>query len=264
MQGFLVLLAVALVASACGFKRYVWFISIGYGAAVAAIGVALLVMFGARSGVASALQALLLVVYGCRLSGYLAYRELRSRSYNQKMKGEVKGNDSVTMGVRFAIWGSAALLYACQTSPVLFRMAAGGRTDAFLVVGLCVSVFGLAFETTADIQKNAAKRKNPRRFVDTGLFRIVRCPNYLGEMLFWTGTFVSGIGVYAGVAQWLAALLGYVGIIYVMFGGARRLEMRQNRSYGKDPAYQRYVRTTPIMLPFVPLYSVEKYTWLVA
>ena len=264
MQGFLVLLAVALVASACGFKRYVWFISIGYGAAVAAIGAALLVMFGARSGVASALQALLLVVYGCRLSGYLAYRELRSRSYNQKMKGEVKGNDSVTLGVRFAIWGSAALLYACQTSPVLFRMAAGGRTDAFLVVGLCVSVFGLAFETTADIQKNAAKRRNPRRFVDTGLFRIVRCPNYLGEMLFWTGTFVSGIGVYAGVAQWLAALLGYVGIIYAMFGGARRLEMRQNRSYGKDPAYQRYVRTTPIMLPFVPLYSVEKYTWLVA
>ena len=264
MQGFLVLLAVALVASACGFKRYVWFISIGYGAAVAAIGVALLVMFGARADVASALQALLLVVYCCRLTGYLAYRELRSRSYNQKMKGEVKGNDSVTLGVRFAIWGSAALLYACQTSPVLFRMAAGGRTDAFLVVGLCVSVFGLAFETTADIQKNAAKRKNPRRFVDTGLFRIVRCPNYLGEMLFWTGTFVSGIGVYAGVAQWLAALLGYVGIIYVMFGGARRLEMRQNRSYGKDPAYQRYVRTTPIMLPFVPLYSVEKYTWLVA
>lgn len=264
MQGFLVLLAVALAASACGFKKYVWFISIGYGAAVAAIGVALLVMFGARAGVASALQALLLVVYGCRLSGYLAYRELRSRSYNQKMKGEIKGNDSVTLGVRFAIWGSAALLYACQTSPVLFRMAAGGRTDAFLVVGLAVSVFGLAFETTADIQKNAAKRRNPRRFVGTGLFRIVRCPNYLGEMLFWTGTFVSGIGVYSGVAQWLAALLGYVGIVYVMFGGARRLEIRQNRSYGKDPAYQRYVRTTPIMLPFVPLYSVEKYTWLVA
>lgn len=264
MQGFLVLLAVALVASACGFKRYVWFISIGYGAAVAAIGVALLAMFGARAGVASALQALLLVVYGCRLTGYLAYRELRSCSYNQKMKGEVKGNDSVTLGVRFAIWGSAALLYACQTSPVLFRMAAGGRTDALLLVGLAVSVFGLVFETAADIQKNAAKRRNPRRFVDTGLFRIVRCPNYLGEMLFWTGTFVSGIGVYAGIAQWLAALLGYVGIIYVMFGGARRLEIRQNRSYGKDPAYQRYVRTTPILLPFVPLYSVEKYAWLVA
>lgn len=264
MRGFLVLLAVALVASACGFKRYVWFISIGYGAAVAAIGVALLAMFGARSGVAEVLQTLLLVAYGCRLAGYLAYRELRSRSYNQKMKGEVKGNDSVTLGARLAIWGAAALLYACQTSPVLFRMAAHARTDVLLVVGLAVSAFGLAFETTADVQKNAAKRRNPRRFVDTGLFRIVRCPNYLGEMLFWTGVFVSGVGVYAGIAQWAAALVGYLGIVYVMFGGARRLEIRQNRSYGKDPAYQRYVRTTPIMLPFVPLYSVEKRKWLVA
>lgn len=264
MRGFLVLLAVALVASACGFKRYVWFISIGYGVAVAAIGVALLAMFGARSGVAEVLQALLLVAYGCRLAGYLAYRELRSRSYNQKMKGEVKGNDSVTLGARLAIWGAAALLYACQTSPVLFRMAAHARTDVLLVVGLAVSAFGLAFETTADVQKNAAKRRNPRRFVGTGLFRIVRCPNYLGEMLFWTGVFVSGVGVYAGIAQWAAALVGYLGIVYVMFGGARRLEIRQNRSYGKDPAYQRYVRTTPIMLPFVPLYSVEKHKWLVA
>lgn len=264
MRGFLVLLAVALVASACGFKRYVWFISIGYGVAVAAIGVALLAMFGARSGVAEVLQALLLVAYGCRLAGYLAYRELRSRSYNQKMKGEVKGNDSVTLGARLAIWGAAALLYACQTSPVLFRMAAHARTDVLLVVGLVVSAFGLAFETTADVQKNAAKRRNPRRFVDTGLFCIVRCPNYLGEMLFWTGVFVSGVGVYAGIAQWAAALVGYLGIVYVMFGGARRLEIRQNRSYGKDPAYQRYVRTTPIMLPFVPLYSVEKHKWLVA
>lgn len=264
MRGFLVLLAVALVASACGFKRYVWFISIGYGVAVAAIGVALLAMFGARSGVAEVLQALLLVAYGCRLAGYLAYRELRSRSYNQKMKGEVKGNDSVTLGARLAIWGAAALLYACQTSPVLFRMAAHARTDVLLVVGLAVSAFGLAFETTADVQKNAAKRRNPRRFMDTGLFRIVRCPNYLGEMLFWTGVFVSGVGVYAGIAQWAAALVGYLGIVYVMFGGARRLEIRQNRSYGKDPAYQRYVRTTPIMLPFVPLYSVEKHKWLVA
>ena len=49
-----------------------------------------------------------------------------------------------------------------------------------------------------------------------------------------------------------------------MFGGARRLEIRQNKSYGDDPEYRRYVATTPIMIPFVPLYSVEKYKWLVA
>jgi len=47
-----------------------------------------------------------------------------------------------------------------------------------------------------------------------------------------------------------------------MFGGARRLEIRQNKNYGADPEYQAYVQSTPIILPFVPLYSVEKYTFL--
>ena len=83
-------------------------------------------------------------------------------------------------------------------------------------------------------------------------------------MLFWTGVFVGGLPIYRGIGQWILAFLGYAGIIYVMFGGARRLEMRQNRTYGTDPAYRKYVKTTPIMIPFVPLYSVEKYKWLVA
>jgi hypothetical protein len=48
-----------------------------------------------------------------------------------------------------------------------------------------------------------------------------------------------------------------------MFSGARRLEMRQNRTYGDDPEYQAYVKKTPIMIPLIPLYSVEKHKWLV-
>ena len=132
------------------------------------------------------------------------------------------------------------------------------------MIGLVISIVGLIVETVADLQKNAAKKANPGRFVDTGLFRIVRCPNYFGEMLFWTGVFVGGITIYAGPLQWIAALVGYIGIIYVMFSGARRLEIRQNKSYGDDPEYQRYVTTTPIMIPLVPIYSVEKYKWLVA
>jgi hypothetical protein len=49
-----------------------------------------------------------------------------------------------------------------------------------------------------------------------------------------------------------------------MFSGARRLELRQNRTYGSDPAYRTYSTTVPILLPVVPLYSVVKYKWLVA
>lgn len=261
---FLVMFVVALAACSVGFKKYVWFISIGYGFAVAAIGVGLLIAGRGQVAAGVLWASILFVVYGLRLGGYLAFRELRSSSYNSKMKTEIKSGDGMSMVAKCAIWISASLLYACETSPVIFRIVNGSGTDALLVIGLVISVVGLIIETVADLQKNSVKKVNPKRFVDTGLFRIVRCPNYFGEMLFWTGVFVGGITTYAGPLQWIVALLGYVGIIYVMFGGARRLEVRQNKYYGKDPEYQRYVRTTPIMIPFVPLYSVEKYKWLVA
>lgn len=264
MKLFLLSLIIALIVSSIGFKKYVWFISLGYGFSIAAIGLVLLIIQGRSVSAATVLYFLLFMVYGLRLGGYLAFREVRSRSYNSVMKKEIKSGKGMPIAAKCGIWISASLLYACEVSPVLFRVHSGKGTDGFLIVGLIISVFGLIFESTADLQKSAAKKKNPHRFVDTGLFRLVRCPNYLGEMTFWTGVFVSGLSCLTGFWQWFAALCGYIGIIYVMFGGARRLEMRQNRNYGKDPEYQRYVKKTPIMIPFIPLYSVEKYKWLVA
>ena len=65
------------------------------------------------------------------------------------------------------------------------------------------------------------------------------------------------------VGQWIVAILGLLGIIFVMFSGARRLEIRQNKNYGTDSEYQAYVNKVPILIPFVPLYSVEKYKFLI-
>ena len=75
---------------------------------------------------------------------------------------------------------------------------------------------------------------------------------------------LTGTTALKGILQWGIALLGYALIVWVMFSGARRLEIRQDRNYENDPAYQKYVRTVPIILPFVPLYSVKKYKFLVA
>ena len=91
----------------------------------------------------------------------------------------------------------------------------------------------------------------------------MRCPNYLGELVIWTGVFISGFTALISAGQWIVSILGYLGIVYIMFSGARRLELRQDRTYGADPEYQAYVKSTPILLPFVPLYSVKKHTWLV-
>jgi steroid 5-alpha reductase family enzyme len=263
MPAFAILVLAALVISTAGFYKYVYFISLGYGFSVAVIGLVLLALFREKLAVAAAVLCVLLIVYGCRLGGYLLLREIRSASYRSTMKREIKSGDGMKLTAKLAIWLSCAVLYACQTSPVLFRLESGAGTDGFGIAGIIVMICGLALESASDLQKSAAKKRNPRRFVDTGLFRLVRCPNYLGEVLIWTGVFVSGVNCLHGVWQWLAALTGYLCIVYIMFGGARRLELRQNRNYGDDPEYQQYVKSTPILIPFVPLYSVAKYKWLV-
>ena len=260
----LVLLGVALLVSSMGFKNYVWFISLGYGFSIAAEGVTMLIFYSSALTLSGVLLSALLILYGLRLSGYLAIREAKSSSYKKHMKSEIKDGKTVPFGVKCAIWVTCALLYLTQVLPVLYRFSTGAANSVMAYVGAAVMAVGLILETAADMQKNAAKKKNPRRFVDTGLYRIVRCPNYLGELIFWTGVFLSGIGALSTAWQWILASLGYAGIVFVMFSGARRLELRQNRNYGDDPEYQAYVKKVPILLPFIPLYSVVKYKFLVA
>ncbi len=263
-MNFLLLFAVCMIVSSIGFKNYVWFISLGYGFSIAAEGLAMLILYGQELTSGTIVCCLLFLLYGCRLGGYLAYREFKSSSYKKNMTGEIKDGKTVPFGVKTAIWVTCALLYVTQIAPVFYRLHNGSGTSLWTWVGAAVMVCGIVLESAADIQKNAAKKVNPRRFVDTRLYRLVRCPNYLGEMIFWTGVLISGIGAVSGVGQWIVVLIGYFGIIFVMFSGARRLEIRQNKNYGKDPEYQKYVKTVPILLPFIPLYSVEKYKWLVA
>ena len=264
MQGFGIVFLTALIFCACGFYMYIYFFSLGYGFSIAAIGAVLLFMFRGTVSAGTAAQCLLFIIYGLRLGGYLLIRDLRSSSYRKVLDPELKRSRAMGIVPKLSIWISCALLYTLQTSPVLFRLQNGDGTNPALTAGAVIMFLGVVIETLADYQKSQAKKIRPYRFVDTGLYRIVRCPNYFGEILLWTGVLISGIGSLHGIVQWACAVAGFLLIIYVMFSGARRLEMRQDKSYGKDPEYQKYIATVPIILPFIPLYSVKKYKFLVA
>lgn len=266
--GFIILFVICLVVSSIGFYKYVYFISLGYGFSVAAMGIAMLIMNHDVLSLCTILIGILFFIYGMRLGGYLLIREIKSASYRSTMKKEIKDGSTMKFIAKFSIWVSCALLYVLQVSPLLFRFIhdnkeGEGKTDVIALIGGIIMLLGIILESLADFQKSKAKKANPNRFCDSGLYKIVRCPNYLGEVVFWTGVFVSGINIYLSAWQWIAALFGYLCIVYIMFGGARRLEIRQNKNYGADPEYQAYVKKTPILLPLVPLYSVEKYKWLV-
>ena len=85
-----------------------------------------------------------------------------------------------------------------------------------------------------------------------------------GELVIWTASFIICLGTSCVIWQWIIAAAGYLGIVYVMFIGARRLELRQSEVYHGKYEYRIYARRTPLLIPFIPIYSLAKYRWLKA
>ena len=118
--------------------------------------------------------------------------------------------------VKAAMWICVAALYVAQTSPVFFRMYNGGAVSALVWVGIAVSAGGLLLEAVADKQKSAQKAVNPDKVAMAGLYRVVRCPNYLGEIIFWTGLVLSSLDTLRTAGQWITVAIGYICIIIVI------------------------------------------------
>ena len=256
------LAGICLAVSAIGFRKTVYFISIGYGYSIAAMAITSLAVAGRVAGAVTWLAAVLLAIYGIRLGTYLAIREGKA-SYQATQKSDGDRSAGTGLAAKLGIWITVALLYPAMFMPALARFvgeARGGadQVPALSIAGVAVMAAGIAIEAVADLQKSAAKKRNPGRFCGSGLYRFIRCPNYFGELLVWTGNLLAGAAFLGGWLAWAIAAIGYVSIFLIMKGSARRLEIKQGECYGSDPEYQHYAETTPILFPFLPIYSFRE------
>ncbi|MEQ1770846.1 MAG: DUF1295 domain-containing protein [Devosia sp.] len=252
--------ALTVAISALGFRRIDWFVSLGYAFSIAAQAIVFGLLYRATLDLWTVLQLVLLFAYGARLGFYLISREA-APSFSAELAASKERGRHIAGLVKIAIWISVAALYVAMFSPGLLSLwqQAQGRALPFIPPGLAIMLLGLGIEALADWQKARFKAANPKRFADIGLYRLVRSPNYFGEMVFWLGALISGISAYANLFAWLIALVGFVCIQLIMVGSARRLEIKQAERYGTDPAYQRYVATVPVLFPLLPIFSVRNW-----
>ena len=105
-----IVLIVCAALCAVGFYKYVYFLSIGYGLAVAGGAVAIALLFLDGLEPVHILLLALFIAYGVRLSGFLLVRELKNAAYRRTLT-EVAGEEKATpVCVRFAICVSVAVL----------------------------------------------------------------------------------------------------------------------------------------------------------
>ena len=193
---------------------------------------------------------LLVVVWAVRLGTYLFRRIMR-------MKVDHRFDGMRDDPLRFArFWLLQAITVAVVMLPVTYLL---DRDDppgigAWSIAGAAVWLVGLLFEAIADAQKSAfkAKAENRDRFVESGLWRYSRHPNYFGEMLVWWGLFLYTVPVLHGAAFAVVAGPVFITLLLLFVSGIPPLERSAEEKYGSDPAYREYKRRTSILVPLPP------------
>jgi steroid 5-alpha reductase family enzyme len=255
---YIVTLGVCLICSSIGFRRTVYFVSLGYALSIAVLAFLLGTLYFSTISGWPLLQAAILLLYAIRLGGFLLVRS-HSRGFQKEREQEWAVGIRLTRIYRVGIWCGVSLLYALLCLPTLLTLAAqaSGHPSGSTPAGVAVMSIGLLLEAMADWQKSHFKRSHTEHFCTASLYRFVRYPNYLGEMVFWLGTWFSALSDYQTGLQWALSTLGMVCMMAVMLDAPRRLEAKQAKQYGAEAPYRLYTRTVPVLFPLIPLYSLR-------
>ena len=107
-------------------------------------------------------------------------------------------------------------------------------------------------ETVADIQKRVFRNNplNSSAFITTGIWSVSRHPNYLGEIILWTGLTVVTLPFLVG---WeLVAILSpvFTYLLLTRVSGINLLEEHAESKWGDMDLYIEYRNKTPKLFPF--------------
>jgi steroid 5-alpha reductase family enzyme len=116
------------------------------------------------------------------------------------------------------------------------------------VAGGIVTILAISLETIADRQLRSFNKANPgsRKTLASGLWSVVRHPNYLGEILFWWGIYLFAI---ASNPSFWKVIIGPV-IITLMFVFIS-IPMIEKRMVARRQDYETYKKKVPRLIPFV-------------
>ena len=112
---------------------------------------------------------------------------------------------------------------------------------------------GFAIEVIADRQKRAWRaERGAEAFIQRGLWRYSRHPNYFGEITLWCGVALISLPVMSGWSHLSLLSPAFVYLLLTRVSGVPLLEARAQERWGEDPSYQRYLARTSRLLPWPP------------
>ena len=199
------------------------------------------------SGSGNWLLLLMVTVWGLRLTGYLAKRNLgKGEDFRYRAMRRKHGERFAIVSL-YSVFGLQGALMMLVSLPVSLGQRDTDAGAGFVVLlGFVVWAVGLYFEVVGDAQLARFKRdpRNADQIMDQGLWGLTRHPNYFGDALVWWGLAIVGSSQGAGIWAFLGAAV--MTVLLVRVSGAALLDRLLAK---RKPGYAEYMARTSGFIP---------------
>lgn len=197
------------------------------------------------TGSRAVLMLVLVMLWASRLSLYITWRNWGEAEDHRYRAIRARNEPYFTLKSLYLVFGLQGLLAWIISLPLLAGIASPQPLNLFDYAGAGLVLFGLTFESMADIQLSRFKSRaiNRGRVLDTGLWRYSRHPNYFGEFCVWWGFYLIAL---AAGGWWAVASPLLMSFLLLKVSGVTLLEQDISE---RRPAYRDYMLRTNAFFP---------------
>ncbi|QEN05294.1 DUF1295 domain-containing protein [Thiospirochaeta perfilievii] len=189
---------------------------------------------------------LAIVLWGLRLGSYLLKRILITKTDD---RFDDKRDNPANL-IRFWLLQTVAVWLIMLPYSKILTLRGDHDITPLTIVGFVLYLLGLIIEAVSDSQKFRFKNReeNKNRWMDKGLWKYSRHPNYYGELLVWWGLFIVVTPLLSGFG--FLTILGPVTITLLLLfvSGIPLLEKSADKKYGSNKEYIKYKESTSLLI----------------
>jgi len=208
-----------------------------------------------KNNLQSVCHAVLIMVYGARLSEFLYRRQSKPnyQAYRKEQKRSpanppfLRKLRSVTMVTGVMSAYIIPLVYSFKY-PAAEVKCEKKRWVSW--VGCGMAAVGIILQFFADEQKLRYKENNGGCTMD-GIYKYIRHPNYTGEALFHIGMWLGGFSGYKSRKDMFYSAIAPGGLTFVIVNASKRLDIKQMKKYGESLEYIGWRDGSWSLFPFI-------------
>lgn len=207
-------------------------------------------------GARATLSTAAIVIWSAKLASFLALRAFMDGDKRLQAFLPPPGEGWMGNGDRLlklaGFWALQAVWGMTMLAPQVASLPYAGKVPLWQGwLGLAVAGTGLLVETVADVHKFVHKRAGGE-LLTTGLYGVVRYPNYTGEILFWGGLGLYYWHSFGSAPLWPRALAflpaAFITLLLIKVSGIPLTEASRRRHYKQSAEYAAYVARVPWLL----------------